>query len=164
MLGGLKVIIRFEFGKVGNVFQTAVSIRRVHGESPVAAGLRRGAHRQPDEHTRGVTAAEFIANKKLFGGPGLGHFFDVGDAGVGVPRMERPASAQEDNHKHEEKSDSEFERRIAGRRWCAERGHARDLRHVRLEAVRWGLIGHKGSALPLYWKPGRYSKREESQC
>src|SRR5438034_7397299 len=125
MLGGLKVIIRFEFGKVGNVFQTAVSIRRVHGESPVAAGLRRGAHRQPDEHTRGVTAAEFIANKKLFGGPGLGHFFDVGDAGgsvggvrqqgtriwswrrnfdlrlvgdpgFGVPRMERPASAQEE--------------------------------------------------------------------
>src|SRR6266699_799426 len=48
--------------------------------------------------------------------------------------------------------------------WSAERGHARDLRHVRLEAVRWGLIGHKGSALPLYWKPGRYSKREESQC
>src|SRR2546421_8058529 len=84
MLGGLKVIIRFEFGKVGNVFQTAVSIRRVHGESPVAAGLRRGAHRQPDEHTRGVLAAEFIANKKLFGGPGLGHFFDVGDAGGSI--------------------------------------------------------------------------------
>src|SRR2546429_6400354 len=67
----------------------------------------------------------------------------VGDPGFGVPRMERPARAEEDNHKHEEKSDSEFERRIARRRWCAERGHARDLRHVRLEAVRWGLIGHK---------------------
>lgn len=68
----------------------------------------------------------------------------IRDARFGVPGMKRPARSEKNNEKHGEKSDSEFERRIAGSRWGAGRGDARDLRHVRLEAIRWALLGHKG--------------------
>ena len=68
----------------------------------------------------------------------------LGRLGLYAARAERPARPQESNDQHREKSDDKFEGRSVGPRAREGRSDAGDLRHVRLEAVRWGLVGHKG--------------------
>jgi len=63
-----------------------------------------------------------------------------------VPGAKRPARSQENGEQNGEKPHPEFYACITGSSPPrTRRGNAWDLRHFRLESVRWGLVGHKAS-------------------
>src|SRR5215472_3631035 len=71
-----------------------------------------------------------------------------------------PARSQEDDDKDHYEPDYEFESGaggVGGTR--TRRGNAGDLRHLGLEAVRWGLTGHKASYLLILEIAGGFKKQ-----
>src|SRR5690242_5324968 len=64
--------------------------------------------------------------------------------GFGLHRLgtQPPAHAQESEEKYSKNADNQFSRGVALGRERGCRRNSRRLRHRRLEAVRWGLVGH----------------------
>jgi len=84
VFGATKTIFVGEFVEVGDVFELAISVRGVHGESPITVRLVRRAAGEAHEKRGNIFAGEAVAKVKIFGGPGLGHLGDGGDLRIGV--------------------------------------------------------------------------------
>ena len=183
MFRRVKAVILGQLCQVGQVFQLAIPEGRIRGKRPVAARLRRGTAGKTNEQCGNILAGQSIANKKLFGRPGLGHFRNVGDSRIGgtgvwqqsawigrgrgnfdlrllfggarrrMLRAKSPARSQKNDEKNDEKSDDKFDGGIRSGSGARTR-NAGNLRHLRFEAVRWRLVGH-WAELRFYTQAGR---------
>src|SRR5882724_1731623 len=67
----------------------------------------------------------------------------LGRRRIGVFRPQCPARSKENDEQHGKKTNHQFRSGIAARAARSRSAHTRDSRHLRLKALRWGLVGHR---------------------
>jgi hypothetical protein len=86
VLGVAVAVVVAELVEVGDVFELAASVGRIHGDGPIAVRLVGGASGQADEKRGNVLAGGAVDEEKVARGPGLFHVTEGCDGGVGAGR------------------------------------------------------------------------------